>query len=74
MNEIITKTLAFAGLCCKKLLPTNFWMLSGKPMTAMFAKISEVATKSENVPIMSVVVILANKIKKINPETIDEII
>jgi len=43
-------------------------------MTAMFAKISEVATKSENVPIMSVVVILANKIKKINPETIDEII
>jgi uncharacterized protein YbcI len=73
MKEIITKTLASACLCCKKLLPTNFWMLSGKPMTAIFAKISEIETKRENVPIISVVVILANNIKKIYPEIIEEI-
>jgi len=48
-------------------------MLSGKPIIAIFAKISEIETKSENVPIISMVVILANNIKKIYPETIDEI-
>jgi len=73
MKEIFTKTLASACLYCKKLFPTNFWMLSGRPMIAIFAKISEIETKNENVPIISVVVILANNIKKIYPEIIAEI-
>src|SRR5215813_786299 len=51
MKEILTKTLASACLYCKKLFPTNFWMLSGRPIIAIFAKISEIEIKSENVPI-----------------------
>lgn len=72
MKATFTKILASVILFCKKLLPTNLWMLSDRPMIAIFAKISEIDTNSENVPITSVVVILANKIKKIYPEIIDE--
>ena len=73
MKEIFRKTLASACLFCKKLFPTNFWILYGRPMIAIFAKITEIEYKSENVPIISVVVIRANSIKKIYPEIIDEI-
>jgi len=72
-KEIFTKTLASACLYYKKLFPTNFWMLSGRPIIAIFPNITESETKSENVPIISVVVILANNIKKIYPEIKDEI-
>ena len=65
IKEILTKTLASDCLYCKKVCPTNFWMLSGKPIIAILAKISEIETSNENVPIISVVVILANNIKKI---------
>jgi hypothetical protein len=54
-------------------LPTNRWILSGRPTNAIFANISDIETKIEKVPIISVVVIRANKIKKIYPEIIDDI-
>jgi len=73
INAIFTKSLASDILPRNRVFPTNLWMLSANPIMAMLANTSEIETSNEYVPITSVVVILAIKIKKIYPEIIEAI-